>query len=566
MPPGAADARRRAIVRLPARRMDYSRPSTARSGRAALATLIRLLGDFDLAEETLQEAFAVAARAVAARRSAAGSPCAWLVSTARHKGIDRLRRDKSFAEQAGGDRAPSCAAGAEPEMPSTTDEFPDDRLRLIFTCCHPALALEAPGRADPADPLRPRRPGDRPRLPGASRRPWRSAWCAPRRKIRAARIPYVVPARRAPGRAARRRAARHLPGLQRGLRRDRAATPWCAPISAARPSGWPGCSRAAAARGGGGGLLGLMLLHDSRRAARLDARGELLTLEEQDRARWDAAEIARGRRPGRGGAARGRAPGPTPCRPRSPPSTPRRRAPTDTDWRADRRALRAAAAPPPLAGRGAQPRRGGGDGRGPERGLALIDALTDRGELDGYHLLPAARADLLRRLGRRAEAAAAYGRRSPSPPAPPSAATSSAGGGRWRHHERRPDGAGGGQRGRGLRRAVRARALHRLAAPPDGRGRAAAGGPRARRGLRHGRAGPARGRARAAERTRHRAGPQRGHARGRAAARARALEWTPGEAEDLPFAGDRFDAVVSQFGLMFFSDREAALARRWPAC
>jgi RNA polymerase sigma-70 factor (ECF subfamily) len=369
----------------------------------ALATLIRLLGDFDLAEEALQEAFAAALE----RWPAAGvprNPRAWLVSTGRHKAIDRLRREKSFAAK----RAEIAYLGETTVPPPDVEEepFPDDLLRLIFTCCHPALALEAQvaltlktlcglsveeiARAFLVSP------------PTMAQRLVRA-----KAKIRAARIPYEVPGSD--------RLAERLDGVLRVVylvfNEGYAATSGDALVrhelsrEAIRLGRLLGALLHAASEVRG--LVALMLLHDSRRAARLDAGGELVTLEEQDRSLWDREEIAEGlglaeealRQGGAGfyalqaaiAALHAQAP----------------RA-EQTDWPqiAALYALLLRLHPSPVvalnhAAAVAMAER-------PERGLRLMEQLEESGELRAYHLLPAAKADLLRRLGRRAEAAAAY--------------------------------------------------------------------------------------------------------------------------------------------------------------
>ncbi len=148
--------------------------------RRVLATLIRLLGDFDLAEEALHEAFAAAVEQWP-REGVPANPRAWLVSTGRFKAIDAMRRrarfDASQAELAERLEAETARAG-----PGEAEDIEDDRLRLIFTCCHPALPAGRAGRADPARGLRPHHRGDRARLPHRAARRSPSASCAPRRR------------------------------------------------------------------------------------------------------------------------------------------------------------------------------------------------------------------------------------------------------------------------------------------------------------------------------------------------------------------------------------------------
>ncbi len=260
-----------------------------------LATLIRLLGDIDLAEEALQEAFAAALEQWPAAGTPA-NPVAWLVSTGRHKAIDRLRRRAWLA-----DKQDQIAREIELSVPrldpqSAHDEetpVPEDRLSLIFTCCHPALATEA----QVALTLR--------TLGGLSTEEIARAFLVPaptmaqrlvraKSKIRAARIPYQVP--RAEALADRLEAVMVVVYLvfnegyaasfggrlvrhelcEQAIRLGRMLVELL-PIHA-EPKG----------------LLALMLLHDSRRETRLDASGDLVLLEDQDRARWDRAQIDEG--------------------------------------------------------------------------------------------------------------------------------------------------------------------------------------------------------------------------------------------------------------------------------
>ena len=370
----------------------------------ALATLIRLLRDFDLAEDALQDAFAVALQQWT-ERGIPRNPSAWLVSAARHKAIDRLRRARSLA-----DKAPEIARLAESAAPgpdAADEAFPDDLLRLIFTCCHPALALEA----QVALTLK--------TLCGLSVEEIARAFLVPpatmaqrlvraKGKIRAAGIPYEVPASD--------RLDERLEGVLRVvylvftegyaatsgddlLRRDLSAE--AIRLGRLLRGLLPSSGEVA-------GLLALLLLHDSRRAARVDAAGEIVTLEEQDRSLWDGAQIAEGaslaeealRRGGAGFYAVQAAIGSLHAQ--------AARA-EDTDWPqiAALYALLLRLHPSPVvalnhAAAVAMERL--------ERGLRLVEELEATGELDSYHLLPAAKADILRRLGRHAEAAAAYER------------------------------------------------------------------------------------------------------------------------------------------------------------
>jgi RNA polymerase sigma-70 factor, ECF subfamily len=369
----------------------------------ALATLIRLLGDFDLAEEMLQEAFAVAL-ARWPRDGVPSNPFSWLVSTARHKAIDRLRRERSFA-----DKRPEIARLAPavtlPEEPAA-DELPDDRLRLIFTCCHPALALEAQ-IALTLKTLCGLTAEEIARAFLVSPATMAQRLVRAKAKIRGAGIPYAVPPRPLLG--------ERLEGVLRVVylvfNEGYAATAGdtllrqelCAEaIRLARllHALLPEEPETAA-------LLALTLLQDSRRAARVDAQGELVTLEEQDRSLWDGEEVRAGvalaqRALRRGGA------GFYALQAAIAALHAEAARPQDTDWPqiAALYALLLRLHPSPVVA--LNHAAAVGMALGPERGLRLLDELAGRAELEDYHLLPAARADLLRRAGRLAEAADDY--------------------------------------------------------------------------------------------------------------------------------------------------------------
>ena len=256
------------------------------------------------------------------------------------------------------------------------------------------------GRADAAHAGRPRDRRDRARVSRAAARRWRSGWCGRSARSATRGIPYVVPDTNDMPAAARCRADGDLSRLQRRLRghpgraaradrsvrRGDPARPPGATLMAPQPP-----AEATA-------LLALMLLHDSRRDARLDEAGDLVLLEEQDRSRWDRRADRRGAAAGRGGASRRarsvRAAGGD--RGAALPGGARR----GHRLAADRPALRSARARAALADRDAEPRGGGGDGRRPERGAcASWMRIAREGDLDEYHLLHATRADLLLRLG-----------------------------------------------------------------------------------------------------------------------------------------------------------------------
>ena len=369
----------------------------------ALATLIRLLRDFDLAEEMLQEALAVALEQWPAR-GVPRNPSAWLVSTARHKAIDRLRREKRFAA-----RQPELLALSQTRSPSldlTDDLFPDDRLRLIFTCCHPALAIEA----QVALTLK--------TLCGLSVDEIARAFLvAPetmaqrlvraKGKIRAARIPYEVPdAAALPARVEGVLRVVYLvfnegyaaTGGDTLVRRETCAE--AIRLGRLLRVLLPDVREVA-------GLLALMLLHDSRRAVRLDAQGDLVTLEEQDRTRWDESQIAEGRALAEDTLRRGGV-GFYGLQAAIVALHAQAERAEDTDWPqiAALYAMLLRLHPSPVVALNHAAAIAMGERL--DRGLRLIEQLEATGQLDGYHLLPAAKADILRRLGRLTEAAAEY--------------------------------------------------------------------------------------------------------------------------------------------------------------
>src|SRR4051794_34620671 len=361
------------------------------SGRA-VAALIRVLGDFELAEDAVQEAFVVALE----RWPASGlpeNPGAWITTVARNRALDRLRRERVLA----GKRAELERGLLELGEP-VSGQIPDDRLKLIFTCCHPALAPEARvaltlrtlGGLTVAEIARAFLVGEE----AMARRLVRA-----RRKIRDAGIAYEVPP---PERMAERLSSvlsvLYLifnEGYSAIERRDLAdeAIRLAGVLAALLPE-----------QGEALGLRALMVLHDSRRDARVDAQGELVLLVDQDRSRWDRAQIAEGVALLDRALALG-PPGPVTLQAAIAAQHVREDGPQWLVVVALYDALVAIDPSPVVALNRAVALA---MAFGAQRGLAEMDALA--GPLDGYHLLHSARADLLRRLGRRDEAAAAYRR------------------------------------------------------------------------------------------------------------------------------------------------------------
>lgn len=370
--------------------------------RRVLATLIRLLGGFDAAEEALHEAFAAAADQWS-REGVPANPYAWLVSTGRFKTIDRWRRQARLAIA-----LPELAALADTERePAMAETIKDDELRLIFVCCHPALAQDARialtlrevGGLTTEEIAR----AYLTRAPAIAQRIVRA-----KAKIRDEALPYEVPARaELPVRLDsvlrviylifnEGYAATEGPNLTRAdlcaeaIRLGRLAVELLEDPEAL-------------------GLLALMLLHESRRAARIDAAGDLVLLEDQDRALWDRGRIAEAqglieraqvlRRVG-------------PYLLQAAIATVHAEAPSagETDW------ARIVALydvlvrvePSPVVALNRAVALGMRDG--PEAGLATIEAVLGQGGLDDYHLAHAARADMQRRLGLAEAARASYQR------------------------------------------------------------------------------------------------------------------------------------------------------------
>jgi RNA polymerase sigma-70 factor (ECF subfamily) len=370
--------------------------------RRVLATLIRLLGDFDLAEEALHDAF-IAAMERWPEEGEPANPRAWLVSAGRFKAIDHLRRRAVHDEKLL--LLARDLEDVERAPPPDDHEFPDDRLRLIFTCCHPALAQDAKA----ALTLR--------TVCGLTTEEIARAYLVPaptlaqrivraKNKIRDARIPYEVPARRdLPDRLDAVLQVIYLvfnEGYSASFgelvtRADLAteAIRLCRLLHELLPD--PEAQ----------GLLALMLLHDSRRTARTSADGGLVLLGNQNRALWNQAQITEGTALLQRSLANRRI---GPYAVQAAIAALHAESPTagDTDWEqiVELYNVLLRLAPTPVV----ELNRAVAKAMvfGPERGLALIDELMGRGELANYLLAHSARADLLRRLGRRAEARAAY--------------------------------------------------------------------------------------------------------------------------------------------------------------
>ena len=368
-----------------------------------VATLIRLTGDWDLAEECAQDAFAQALQRWP-RDGVPRRPGAWLTTTARNRAVDRLRR-----EAVGAAKLREAARLSIPDGPgddAAVGGGPDDRLRLMFTCCHPALAFEAQV-ALTLRTLAGLTTAEIARAFLVSEDTMSKRLVRAKGKIRHAGIPFRVP----PAHLLSERTVSVLGVLYLLFNEGYAAS---AGTDLVRQNLTAEAIRLARILAQMlpdepevGGLLALLLLHDARRAARVDATGELVPLEDQDRSRWDASQIAEGTRLLEAALQGGR-PGPYQVQAAIAACHATAAEAADTDWAQIAALYGQLARLVPSAVVRLNRAVAVGMRDGPAAGLALVEQLERTGELASYHLLPATRADLLRRLGRRDEAAAAY--------------------------------------------------------------------------------------------------------------------------------------------------------------
>ena len=368
-----------------------------------VATLIRLTGDWDLAEECAQDAFAQALQRWP-RDGVPRRPGAWLTTTARNRAVDRLRR-----EAVGAAKLREAARLSIPDGPgddAAVGGGPDDRLRLMFTCCHPALAFEAQV-ALTLRTLAGLTTAEIARAFLVSEDTMSKRLVRAKGKIRHAGIPFRVP----PAHLLSERTVSVLGVLYLLFNEGYAASAGADLVRQNLTAEAIRLARILAQmlpdEPEVGGLLALLLLHDARRAARVDATGELVPLEDQDRSRWDASQIAEGTRLLEAALQRGR-PGPYQVQAAIAACHATAAEAADTDWAQIAALYGQLARLVPSAVVRLNRAVAVGMRDGPAAGLALVEQLERTGELASYHLLPATRADLLRRLGRRDEAAAAY--------------------------------------------------------------------------------------------------------------------------------------------------------------
>jgi RNA polymerase sigma-70 factor, ECF subfamily len=370
-----------------------------------VATLIRVTGDWDLAEECAQDAFAMALQ----RWPADGvprRPGAWLTTAARNRAIDVLRRRTVGAAKLREVAALSVDPESGPAGGTDHSGVPDDRLRLMFTCCHPALTLEA-RVALTLRTLAGLTTAEIARAFLSSEATMAKRLVRAKQKIANAGIPYrVPPAHLLPER---------LPGVlgvlyllfNEGYSASAGADLIRQGLSAEAIRLGRVLGRLMPSEPESDGLLALMLMHDARRAARLDADGEIVTLEDQDRGAWDAAEISEGVAVLEGALRHGR-PGPYQVQAAIAACHVTAARAADTDWAQIaglyERLARFLPTPVVELNRAVA----AGMAFGPAEGLRLVAALEEAGQLAGYHLLPATKADMYRRLGRGDEAAACY--------------------------------------------------------------------------------------------------------------------------------------------------------------
>ena len=377
-----------------------------KESRRIFATLIRLLGDFERAEEALHDAFRTAIEKWPTE-GLPQNPVPWLISAGRFKSIDKQRRDQRFDHLEDRPDVAETLSDGSAALDDREELLEDDRLRLVFTCCHPALAPDA----QVALTLR--------EVCGLTTEEIAAAYLTPaptlaqrivraKGKIRDAHIPYEVPSREA------------LPARLESVLRVLYLVYNEGYLASSGESATRADLSGEAIRLGrlvvellpepeARGLLALMLLHESRREARADKHGELILLDQQDRSRWNRALIAEGAALVRSALASQRV-GPYALQAAIAAVHAEAPTPEDTDWReiVGLYDLLLALTPSPVVALNRTVAVAMRDG--PDAGLTALDALLAEGDLDGYQLAHAARADFCRRLGRNDEARQAYQR------------------------------------------------------------------------------------------------------------------------------------------------------------